>query len=256
MNISFYTASAGAQQTQERLNVHGNNMANVNNYGFKAKKPAFSQLMTGPVRGIDEDLPRGVGARMIQADTDFAQSGFSGTDRKLDYAIEGDGFFALLDPVTGEYSYTRDGSFILSSFQEPETQDVYDENGVVTGQEQVMATHWYLSDGLGRFVVGRDGGRIRVESAEQAEQMLPVGIFDFVNYDGMQSVGENRVVPVAKNGQVRVGTGKLVQGYLENSNTDLAYEFAKVVESQRSFSYMLRMITVSDEIESTVNGLR
>ena len=37
MNLSFYTASVGAWQQQERLNVHGNNIANVNNYGFKAK---------------------------------------------------------------------------------------------------------------------------------------------------------------------------------------------------------------------------
>ncbi len=43
---------------------------------------------------------------------------------------------------------------------------------------------------------------------------------------------------------------------MENSNADLAYEFAKVVESQRSFSYMLRMITATDELESTVNSLR
>ncbi len=257
MNLSFYTASAGAQQTQERLNIHANNMANVNNYGFKAKKPAFSQLMTQDVRGTDDDLPRGVGAKLVMADTDFAQSGFTGTDRMLDYAIEGDGFFALLDPVTGEYSYTRDGSFILSSFQEEEMVDIYDENGGLTGQEQQLVTKWYLSDGLGRFVVGRDGGRILVESNEQAnETVLPVGVFDFVNYDGIQSVGDNRVIPVGKNGQVRVGSGKLVQGYLENSNADLAYEFAKVVESQRSFSYMLRMITATDELESTVNSLR
>jgi len=256
LNISFYTASAGAQQTQERLNVHGNNMANVNNYGFKAKKPSFSQLMTGPVRGVDEDLPRGVGAKMIQAGTDFSGTAVTGTDRKTDYAIEGEGFFALLDPVTGEFSYTRDGSFTLSSLQEQQMVDVYDADGNYTGQEQQTVMKWYLSDGLGRFVIGQDGGRIEVANQEAANKMLPVGIFDFVNYDGMQSIGDNRFAPIDKNGQVRLGSGKLLQGCLEVSNTDLAYEFAKVVESQRSFSYMLRMITASDEIESTVNNLR
>ena len=45
MNQSFYTAAVGAWQQQERLNVHGNNIANVNNYGFKAKKPSFAALM-------------------------------------------------------------------------------------------------------------------------------------------------------------------------------------------------------------------
>lgn len=259
MNISFYTATTGAIQQQGRLDVHGNNIANVNTYGFKAKKPTFTQLMTQEIPSIEEYLPRGVGARMIQADTDFSESinGFAGTDLDLDYAINGDGFFALLDPMTGEFSYTRDGSFTISSFQETETVDTYDENGNITGQEQQQVTNWYLSDGRGRFVLGTDGAPIQVEDPQATQRdPLPIGIFDFVNTDGMQSLSDNRFAPVEKNGQVRLGTGKLVQGYLEASNTDLGYELAKVVETQRTFSYLLRMITVSDEIESTVNSLR
>ena len=53
-----------------------------------------------------------------------------------------------------------------------------------------------------------------------------------------------------------LGSGKLVQGYLERSNADFANEISKVIESQRSFQYMLRMVTTSDEIETTVNNLR
>lgn len=249
MNISFYTAAVGAQQQQERLDVHANNIANINTYGFKAKKPSFSALMTGPVRGIDEDLARGVGSRMEQAETDFRGSSLTGTERKLDCAIEGSGFFALVDPTTGEISYTRDGSFTKSDFQ-------VNEQDPETG-ETVQATKWYLSDGLGRFVLGENGGPIEVtEAAEHGEEELPVGVFDFINRNGMLSVGENRFMPIEKNGQVRLGDGKVVRGYLETSNADLANELAKVIESQRSFSYMLRMVTTSDEIETTINSLR
>ena len=235
MNISFYTAAVGAQQQQERLDVHGNNIANINTYGFRAKIPSFSSLMTGPITGIDEDLPRGVGSRLEEAETDFNGTALRETGRTLDYAIEGDGFFGLLDPESGEISYTRDGSFTKSQFI---------ENG---------ETKWYLSDGMGRFVLGRNGRPIEVDD-EQAE--LPVGIFDFINHNGMLSIGENRVIPVEKNGAVGLGTGRAVQGYLELSNADLSYELSKVIESQRSFSFMLRMVTTSDEIETTVNGLR
>ena len=63
-------------------------------------------------------------------------------------------------------------------------------------------------------------------------------------------------MPVEKNGQLRVGAGTLLQGYLENSNVDLANELSKVIESQRSFTYALKMIQASDEIETTVNDLR
>ena len=258
MNISFYTASVGAQQQQDRLDVHANNIANVNNYGFRAKIPSFSQLMTGPVVGIEDDLARGVGSRLEDAQTDFRNAGITGTERSLDYAIEGNGFFALLDPTTGEISYTRDGSFTLSEFLDNEEVTREAEDGtLLTAQEPV--THWYLSDGLGRFVLGTNGARIEVE-AQYAESArvpeLPVGVFDFQNHDGMRSMGDNRIIPIDKNGQVGIGTGKPVQGYLELSNADLANEMAKVIESQRSFQYMLRMVTTSDEIETTVNNLR
>lgn len=258
MNISFYTAEAGVEQQQQRLNVHGNNIANVNTYGFKAKKPSFEALMTGPVQGIDEDLPRGVGSRLESAETDFAGTALRDTQRSLDYAISGSGFFALLDPVTGEFSYTRDGSFIASSYEVPVTDEqgepVLDE----LGRQQTQAV-WYLSDGMGRFVLGEDGRPVELEGGEDVQplgEMLHIGVFDFVNTNGMQSLGDNRFLPVEKNGQVRLGSGKLVQGCLETSNTDLAYELAKVVESQRSFSLMLRMVQTSDEIETTVNNLR
>ena len=246
MNISFYTASVGVQQQQDRLDVHGNNIANLNTYGFRAKQPSFSQLMTGSVTSIENYLRRGYGSRMEDAATDFRQSGLTGTERKLDYAIEGAGFFGLIDLVSGEVSYTRDGSFTLS-----ELKDV--------GPDGEQISRWYLSDGMGRFVLGMDGRRIEVD-AEMAEETdipeLPVGVFDFINHDGMLSLGDNRLIPVEKNGGVGLGSGKAVQGYLELSNADLANELSKVIESQRSFQYMLRMITTSDEIETTVNNLR
>ena len=88
----------------------------------------------------------------------------------------------------------------------------------------------------------------------EAEQ--PVGVFDFVNVDGMLHAGDNRFLPVEKNGQVRVGAGQVRRGALEASNSDLATELGKVIEAQRSYSYVLRMVQTSDEVETTVNGLR
>ena len=253
MDISFYTAAVGVHQQQRRLDVHANNIANVNTQGYRARRPSFSALMTGPIRGINEDLPRGVGARLEADEIDFEQSALRETGLQLDYAIRGKGFFGLLDPVSGEYSYTRDGSFTLMSVVETVTPEDPD-------QPPEDVTRWYLSDGLGRYVLGRDGRTIEVQDPAQAElrvgNPLPIGIFDFINRNGMKSVGDNRFTPVDKNGEVGLGEGTLVQGYVEMSNTDLAYELSKVIESQRSFQYILRMVTTSDEITSTVNGLR
>lgn len=256
MDMSFYTCAVGAHQQQRRLDIHANNLANVNTYGFKARRPSFSVLMTNLIKGIDEDLRRGAGARVESAEADLSQKGFWGTDRVLDYAIEGNGFFALMDPLDGKVTYTRDGSFTAMRV---DSEEIPEESEDLAPQAQIR---WYLSDGLGRYVLGTDGRPIEVEDPSvlglgtMREKPLPVGVFDFVNRNGFQSAGNNGFTPVEKNGGVMLGNGRVVQGYLEMSNTDYAYELTKVIESQRSFQYALRMVQTSDEITTTVNGLR
>ena len=260
MDMSFYTCAVGAHQQQRRLDVHANNIANVNNYGFRTRIPSFSVLMTNQIEGIQEDLRRGAGARLEAAEASFHMGDFMGTERGLDYAINGRGFFAVMDTLTNEVAYTREGSFSLMNmlgtrYPEPTEEEL--ELGITP--EPIQVQDWFLSDGNGRYVLDRTGRPIRVERPQDARYIgdpLPVGIFDFMNYDGMESEGLSGLIAVEKNGQPFNSDAQLVQGYLEISNTDFANEMTRVIESQRSFQYMIRMIQTSDEITSTVNSLR
>ena len=116
-----------------------------------------------------------------------------------------------------------------------------------------METVWCLSDGDGRFVLSRQGSLIEVDDPKEE---LPIGIFDYSNYDGMVQLTDTRYLPVDKNGELWLGTGTLVRGVLEMSNADLAEELSKVIESQRAYGLALKMVQTSDEIETTINGLR
>ncbi len=247
MNQSFYIGAVGAQQQLKRLNVHADNIANVNTTGFKANRADFSALIYRDRQGVEEELPMGVGTKLLMTATDFSSGGVADTGRSLDYMIEGDGFFALVDLATGEVSYTRNGAFYMAEHLQP-SEDEVDENG-----EPVMESVYCLSDGKGRFVLSQMGGLIEVEDATQ---MLPIGIFDYSNYNGMTQIDGTRYLPVEKNGGLWFGTGKLVQGVLEMSNADLADEITKVIESQRAYGMALKMVQTSDEIETTINGLR
>ena len=255
MDVSFYTAAVGAQQQQFRMDIQANNLSNTNNDRFRARKVAFSTLMTNRVPSVLEDEPviRGVGAKLESAESDPRSDQYKPTDRALDYAIDGDGFFALYDPATGQYTYTRDGAFTVVDFVRKEPPP----GGLI----EVPVTHWYLSDGNGRFVLDSTGVNW-VEITQEVDvirmgDILDIGIFDFQNYNGMVSVGDNRFRPVDKNGNVFIArNSKLMQGFLETSNVDVAYEFVKVIEAQRTFSFLLRMVQTSDEITTTVNNLR
>ena len=246
MNQSFYIGAVGAQQQLRRLNIVGDNIANLNTVGFKADRADFIALMYQNHRGVEEDIPIGVGTRLLMTSTDFTQGPVIDNSRCLDYMIEGDGFFALVDLTTGEVSYTRNGAFNMSELVR-NTGEV-DENG-----DPITQTVFCLGDGEGRFVLSNTGGLIEVTDPTQK---LPIGIFDYGNYDGMTKLGENRFLPIEKNGNLWIGTGKLVQGALELSNADLSDELTKVIEAQRAYGLALKVVQTSDEIETVINGLR
>lgn len=247
MNQSFFTGAVAAHQQLKRLNVYGNNIANLNTYGFKAEKARFAQLMYDGVKNAEEEmLPVGVGTALWTTDTDFTGGPVAETGRKQDYLIDGDGFFALVDLRTNEVSLTRNGAFTVAELMRA-TGEV-DQNGQPV-EERIM----YLSDGDGRFVLSETGGMIEVDDFDAA---YPVGIFDYINYNGMTQINDTRFTPVDKNGGLRMGSGTLRQGMLEMSNADFAEEITKVIETQKAYGMALKMVQTSDEIETTINGLR
>lgn len=255
MNQSFFIGAVGAHQQLKRLTVHGNNIANLNTYGFKAERSRFASLMYDDLKGVGEAaggggdfemLPSGVGAALWTTDTDFKSGAMAETRREQDYAIAGEGFFAIADLATGEITLTRNGAFVISELMRP-TGEV-DETG-----QDIQERIYYLSDNEGRFVLSDTGGMIEVEDEHKRQ---PVGIFDYMNYDGMEHVNDTRFRAIEKNGAIRQGGGELMQGFLEMSNADLADEMTKVIESQRAYGMALKMVQTSDEIETTINNLR
>lgn len=249
MNQSFYIGAVGAHQQLRNLNVHADNIANVNTFGFKADRVDFSSLMYQDHRGVEDDLPMGVGAKLLMTSTNFNQGAPSPTGRPLDYMIDGEGFFGLMDLDTGEITFTRCGAFYMAGRMEA-TGEV-DANG-----QPVTRQRFYLSDGEGRFVLSDTGGLIEVTESTDYCEKLPIGIFDYGNYNGMTQLNSTRFIPIDKNGGLWRGTGTLVQGVLEMSNADLGDEMTKVIEAQRAYGLALKVVQTSDEIETTINALR
>ena len=238
----FYSAVVGAQQQMRRMDVQGNNIANVNTNGYRAQAASFESLMYGMLDGIDgSQLPRGSGAYLSATGTNPDSGSLNQTGRDLDYAILGNGYFALYDPATGETSYTRDGAFTMAAFQ---VQDTTAEGGVRTA--------YYLSDGEGRQVL--DAARRPIPVTDSTEK-LPIGVFSIQYEDGLQRADSSRFLAGQKNGAITAVDTPIRQGVLEESNVDLATELTQVIEAQRSYSYVLKMVQTADEVESTVNGL-
>ena len=75
MYTSFYTAARGVIEQQKRLDVVANNMANLNNYGYKSKNATFSELMhynLNNAYGEETSVKAGTGILMTKTNTDFS----------------------------------------------------------------------------------------------------------------------------------------------------------------------------------------
>ena len=96
MYQSFYTGALGAGSYLAKLSVVSNNLANINNYGFKAKNVAFSDLLNYNLNDSEDavtELMAGNGMRVQRTYTDFGTSAITQTNRELDFAIMQDNAF-------------------------------------------------------------------------------------------------------------------------------------------------------------------
>jgi flagellar basal-body rod protein FlgG len=237
---SFYTAALGARSQQAKMDVISNNLANINTNGYKSKNAIFSDLVYTNLNANKEantNLQAGSGIKISQVNTDFTPAGYTPTGLVNDFAIEGSGFFMLLDPATQETTYTRDGSFSLS----------------------LREDQFYLVSSNGKLVLDENRQAIVMsELGKDTNGNSPnIGIFEFKQKNGIESIGDNEFRPVEKNGQPELSsTSVLQQGVLEVSGVDVAAELSRVIETQRAYSYALKMVQTSDEITATINSLR
>lgn len=118
---ALYTGLSGLQSNQNRLNVIGNNIANVNTTAFKSTRMLFESMFsrtqslgTGPSGRIGGINPQQVGNGSTVAGTqrNFSNGALTATGIATDMAIEGDGFF--IAQLNGERLFTRDGSFLTN----------------------------------------------------------------------------------------------------------------------------------------------
>ncbi|QPA32055.1 flagellar basal-body rod protein FlgG [Thermaerobacillus caldiproteolyticus] len=125
---SMYSGISGMKNFQVKLDVIGNNIANVNTYGFKKGRVIFQDLFnqtisgaSAPSQGRGGTNPRqvGLGAQLAAIDTIHTPGSTQTTGRVLDLAISGDGFFQVTTtndstkPFSSQPFFTRAGNFYL-----------------------------------------------------------------------------------------------------------------------------------------------
>ncbi|MGG3842368.1 flagellar basal body rod protein FlgG [Anoxybacillus kestanbolensis] len=265
---SMYSGIGGMKNFQVKLDVIGNNIANVNTYGFKKGRTIFKDLVSQQISGASgasggkggvNPKQVGLGSQLSAIDTVHTQGSLQTTGRVLDLAISGDGFFVLANVdnnnnVTNPV-YTRAGNFYL------------DKNGDI-----VNADGFYLVNTAGQSIripsaaqsmsIGADGTVSYVDASGNLVNAGTIRLAKFNNNEGLEKVGQNLYRPTTNSGAAvntspgLNGAGILVPGTLEMSNVDLSEEFTEMIVAQRGFQANTRIITTSDEILQELVNLK
>ena len=255
---ALYTAATGMKAQQLYLDNVSNNLANINTTGYKRSQVNFQDLLYEKryIAGADSsqgfEIPSGIqlggGVRPISTTKVFSQGNQQTTNRNLDFAVEGSGFFQINRP-DGTVAYTRDGAFELNS------------KGEIVTAEGLPLTPSITIQNAKEISVGNDG-TISVKGADNAIQNVgQIMLANFPNPAGLDSLGRNMYAETIASGSPIVstpgqqGTGEIYQGALENSNVETVTELVNLITAQRAYEINSRAIKASDEMLSTINNL-
>ena len=232
----FYTAATAMLIQQRRLNTTANNMANVKTTGYKSERvitSAFNDVLIG--RQVRNNItPIGTGAPLTLVETiasSFNISDLEETNRSLDVAIGGDGFFNI--EHNGQTYLTRNGNFELND----EGYLSLKGAGLVLGNAGAIQ----LDDT--NFTINENGDVIN-SAGEVVDTLL---ITDTDNVNQLQKT-PNGLYIATDEGAMFESNAKIIQGALERSNVDINQETANMIEIQRSFQSVSNAFKTIDQL--------
>ena len=227
VDSGFYAACAGLRARSQALEIVANNLANLNTTGYRSHETTFRSLLA-TVAGANP-LNRAVNDFGVLGGTrvDLHPGNLESTGGRLDFGLEGEGFFAIQS--RGQTLYTRNGNFRLS----PAGQLITADGDVVLGEQGPIAVP------SGQLAVGTDGtlsvdgaitGKLRLAAFAPGSQLRAVGESYYVSDSG--------AVP-----KPAAGTS-VRQGMLESSNVNAVSAVIGLISVQREAEMLQRALSV------------
>lgn len=260
MNSSLRTSASGMAAQQRMIDVIANNLANVNTTGFKRSRVSFEDVLYETLQGARivnyqgaetvGPVQVGKGVRVGAIVRLHGQGAPENTDRPLDMALEGEGFFQVQRP-DGTTAYTRDGNFQIS-----------DQGQLVTNGGYLVLPGVTVPPDASALTVSANG-TVSVLSAGSATQVEigRVELARFLNPSGLQAIGENQYIATSASGDAiqgyaqEEGFGRLMQGMLESSNVEIVQEMTDMIGAQRAYELNAKAIRTAEDMMQATNDI-
>lgn len=238
MDKALYLGMSGAKQNMLGQRAHANNLANVSTTGFKKD---FAQARSMPVYG--ESYPTRAYAMTERPGTDLSAGALMETGRKLDVALEGEGWLAIQNNA-GEEIFTRTGSLQI------------DVNGLMrlADGELVLGNGGPVAlPPFENVQIGADGTVSIVPVGGAPDELVEVDRLKLVNPpadalekgpDGFLRRKPDQAIDGAEppDANLRVATG-----FLESSNVNAVEEMISNLQLSRQYEMQVKVMTTANE---------
>ncbi len=238
MDKALYIGMSGAKQNMLAQRAHANNLANVATTGFKKD---FAQARSMPVLGGHH--PTRAYAMTERPGTDQSAGALMETGRKLDVAIEGEGWLAIQNEQ-GKEVFTRSGSLQV------------DVNGLVrsAGGDLVLGNGGPVAlPPFDNVQVGADGTISIIPVGGPPDQLVEVDRLKLVNppadalekgLDGNMQRKPDQALdgPEPPDANLRVASG-----FLESSNVNAVEEMISNLQLSRQYEMQVKVMTTANE---------
>ncbi len=250
---SLYVAATGLQAQQTNMDVISNNLANVNTTGFKSARTVFQDLLyqnltqpgaqSSQTTMYPSGLQLGTGVTPVATERLFSEGNLTQTGNPLDVAINGAGFFQILQP-NGTIAYTRDGTFQLNNQGQLTTASGYLVQPTIT-----------IPSSAQTITIGEDGTvSVTLPGQAAAQQVGTLQLANFINPAGLQSIGGNLYLQTGSSGSPNTGQptlnglGAVQQNYLESSNVNVVSALVDMISTQRAYEINSKAVQTSDQM--------
>lgn len=253
MMSALWVSKTGLSAQDSRMTTIANNLANAATVGFKRDDVVFEDLLyqirrqpgaaSSQVSQLPSGMQLGTGVRVSGTQKDFTEGSLQITERSLDVAIDGRGFYEVLMP-DGTTAYTRNGQFSINA-----------DGELVTSNGLVVQPGIGIPADAQTVTISEDGiVEVTLHGEPAPQQIGQFQVTDFINPAGLQAIGSNLFVETAASGAPQQGQpgnnglGRLQQGALENSNVDVVEELVTMITTQRTYEMNSKVIATSDQM--------
>ncbi len=237
MDNTTYIALSRQQALWNQLEVVANNLANVNTTGFKGTDTLFSQYLFKVPQDDRTFKDKVAFTHDFGLVRNLSQGTFNYTGNIYDMAVQGEGYFVTQSTTPGQPDrYTRAGNFTIDNQGQLVTQD---------GRPVLSVNNApiIIPPAAGEIVVHGDGS-ILDATGNQIDQMRVVR---FDTERDLKQIDGTSFVAGANQQPINIPNPKVAQGVLEDSNVNGVTEMTRMIQINRTYADVTRMIQVEDD---------